>query len=100
MKEAANIVRNTVPNYSYVGDFVKAMRRTPLGNFMSFPAEIIRTSGNILHLGLKEARNPLFKAQGLKRLASFGSTVAAAPAVAGAMLKGMYGIGVWNHCSD
>jgi len=93
MKEAANIVRNTVPNYSYVGDFVKAMRRTPLGNFMSFPAEIIRTSGNILHLGLKEARNPLFKAQGLKRLASFGSTVAAAPAVAGAMLKGMYGIG-------
>ena len=92
MKEAANIVRNTVPNYSYVGDFVKAMRRTPLGNFMSFPAEIVRTSGNILHLGLKEARNPLFKAQGLKRLASFGATTAAAPAVAGAMLKGMYGV--------
>ena len=92
MKEAANIVRNTVPNYSYVGDFVKAMRRTPLGNFMSFPAEIVRTSGNILHLGLKETRNPLFKAQGLKRLASFGTTMAAAPAVAGAMLKGMYGV--------
>jgi len=92
MKEVANIVRNTVPNYSYVGNFVKAARRTPLGNFMSFPAEIIRTSGNILHQGLKEARNPLFKAQGLKRLASFGTTVAVAPTVAGAMLKGMYGV--------
>ena len=92
MKESANIVRNTVPNYSYVGNFVKAARRTPLGNFMSFPAEIIRTSGNILHLGLKEARNPLFKAQGLKRLASFGATLAAAPTVAGAVLKGMYGV--------
>ena len=92
MKEVANIVRNTVPNYSYVGNFVKAARRTPLGNFMSFPAEIIRTSGNILHLGLKEARNPLFRNQGLKRLASYGATVAAAPTVAGAMLKGMYGV--------
>ena len=92
-KEAANIVRNTVPNYSYVGDFVKSMRRTPLGNFMSFPAEIIRTSGNIMHLGLKEARNPIFKGQGLKRLSSLGLTLAAAPTVAGAMLKGMYGIG-------
>ena len=92
MKEAANIVRNTVPNYSYVGNFVKAMRRTPLGNFMSFPAEIIRTGGNILHLGLKESRNPIFKGIGLKRLASFGATTAAAPAVAGAMLKGMYGV--------
>jgi hypothetical protein len=92
MKEAANIVRNTVPNYSYVGDFVKSARRTPLGNFMSFPAEIIRTGGNIIHLGLKETRNPLFKAQGLKRLAAFGATTAAAPVVAGAMLKGMYGV--------
>ena len=92
-KEVANIVRNTVPNYSYVGDFVKSMRRTPLGNFMSFPAEIIRTSGNIMHLGLKEARNPIFREQGLKRLSAFGLTVAAAPTVAGAFLKGMYGIG-------
>ena len=39
-EEAADIVRNTVPNYAYVSDFVKGLRRSPLGNFVSFPAEI------------------------------------------------------------
>ena len=37
-EEAANIVRNTVPNYAYVSDFVRAMRAIPFGNFMSFPS--------------------------------------------------------------
>ena len=30
MKEAAQIVRETVPNYAYVSDFVKSVRRSPL----------------------------------------------------------------------
>ena len=30
MKKATKIVRDTVPNYAYVGDFIKATRRTPL----------------------------------------------------------------------
>jgi hypothetical protein len=37
MKEAAKIVRETIPNYAYVSDFVKGVRRSPLGNFASFP---------------------------------------------------------------
>ena len=40
MKEAAKVVRETVPNYAYVSDFVKGIRRSPLGSFASFPAEI------------------------------------------------------------
>jgi hypothetical protein len=40
MKEAAQIVRETVPNYAYVSDFVKSVRRSPFGNFAAFPAEI------------------------------------------------------------
>ena len=55
-KQAASIVRNTVPNYAYVSDFIKGLRRSPLGNFVSFPAEIIRTSFNIVEQGLKELR--------------------------------------------
>jgi len=53
-QEAANIVRNTVPNYAYVGDVVKTARLLPVGNFMSFPSEMIRTTTNIAELGLKE----------------------------------------------
>ncbi len=53
-KEAAEIVKNTVPNYAYVGEFVKTSRLLPVGNFMSFPSEIIRTSTNIAQQGIKE----------------------------------------------
>jgi hypothetical protein len=52
--EAANIVKNTVPNYAFVGEAVKTARLLPIGNFMSFPSEIIRTSTNIAQQGLKE----------------------------------------------
>ena len=46
MKEAAEIVRETVLNYAYVSDFVKSVRRSPLGSFAAFPAEIYRTGTN------------------------------------------------------
>ena len=56
-QEAANIVKNTVPNYAYVGSIVKTARILPIGNFMSFPSEIIRTTTNIAEQGLKEMRH-------------------------------------------
>ena len=56
-KEAANIVKNTVPNYAYVGDIVKTARLFPVGNFMSFPSEMIRTTTNIAELGLNEMKH-------------------------------------------
>ena len=51
---AADLVRNNVPNYSYVSDFVKGLRKFPLGNFVAFPAEIMRTGTNIIDTALKE----------------------------------------------
>ena len=46
--ESANRIRNTYPTYSLVGKRIKQLRRFPLvGTFVSFPAEIIRTSVNI-----------------------------------------------------
>ena len=53
-QQAAEIVKNTVPNYAYVGQAVKTARLLPIGNFMSFPSEIIRTSTNIARQGVKE----------------------------------------------
>jgi len=92
MKTATNIVRNTVPNYSYVADAVKASRRLPLGNFVSWPYEIIRTGSNIVQQGIREMQNPLTYNLGLKRLTSFGMTAAAMPTMVGGVLKGLYGI--------
>ena len=65
-QEAANIVKNTVPNYAYVGQAVKTARLLPIGNFMSFPSEIIRTSTNIAEQGLKEMSH--VKGPGVKRI--------------------------------
>ena len=56
-KEAADIVKNTVPNYAFVGSAVRTARLLPIGNFMSFPSEMIRTTTNIAELGLKQMRH-------------------------------------------
>jgi len=56
-RQAGDIVKNTVPNYAFVGEFVKTSRLLPIGNFMSFPSEIIRTTTNIAEQGLKEMRH-------------------------------------------
>ena len=53
----AKLVRNNVPNYAYVGDFVKNSRVLPFGNFMSFPSEMIRTTGNIAETAMIEMKH-------------------------------------------
>ena len=65
-KEASEIVKNTVPNYAYVGQAVKTARLLPIGNFMSFPSEIIRTSTNIARQGVKEMSHQ--KGEGVQRI--------------------------------
>ena len=53
-RAAADLVKNNVPNYAFVSDFIKGLRQLPVGNFVAFPAEIIRTSANIVETALKE----------------------------------------------
>ena len=78
-EEAANIVRNTVPNYAYVSDTVRALRRLPLGTFMSFPSEILRTTTNIAHRAIKEINDPALRAIGIKRLVGLTTVLGVAP---------------------
>ena len=91
-KQAANIVRNTVPNYAYVSDFIKGLRRSPLGNFVSFPAEIVRTTFNITEQGLKELSDPALRSIGARRLIGLGTTLAIIPPTVVEAFRGMYGI--------
>ena len=100
-EEAAAIVRNNIPNYAYVSDFVKGLRQYPIGNFVSFPAEILRTGTNIVQRGLdeifysvkvgKNTVNPL-RAIGLQRLIGMGITTSAVPYAAVAAGQALYDV--------
>ena len=88
-EEAAKIVKNNVPNYDYVNDFVKDLRQLPFGNFVSFPAEIYRTGYNIMNQAWKEifTTHTLadgrvvtpFRGIGMKRMFGLASTTVGVP---------------------
>ncbi|CAN5813034.1 hypothetical protein BH20PSE1_BH20PSE1_00880 [soil metagenome] len=68
--EAAERIRNTYPTYSMVGRGVKWLARFPLtGAFVSFPAEIIRTTVNMLQYTAKDFKDPARRGLALRRAA-------------------------------
>jgi hypothetical protein len=103
-KEAAAIIKDTVPNYARVGQLVRAARMSPFGNFMSFPSEIYRTGvGNIEQI-LKDLRDPItgslnpitstniMKGQAMKRLIGMTTATAALPYGVVEASKSIYGV--------
>jgi len=116
-QRAADIVKNTVPNYAYVGSAVKTARILPIGNFMSFPSEMIRTTSNIARQGLSELRhsrptrgsnigpivfdieanafvkndNPMY-ATGVKRLAGMTTALTVVPQATVEGMKALYDV--------
>ena len=89
---AANIVRNNVPNYDYVSQSIKALRRWPVGNFVSFPAEILRTSTNILRTALREIKDPMLRRIGMQRLTGMAFTMAGVPYAATKLGQTLYDV--------
>ena len=87
-KQSAKLVKNNIPNYAFVSEFIKGLRKLPVGNFVAFPAEIMRTGTNIVQTALDEIFftakingkevNPL-RARGLQRLTGMAATTAALP---------------------
>jgi hypothetical protein len=67
---SAYLLRNTYPTYSKVPPVIQALRKLPIGNFISFPAEILRTGANIISTGLKESAHPnrAIQQMGIRRL--------------------------------
>ena len=102
LKEAsAELVRNNIPNYAYVSEFIKGLRKLPVGNFVAFPAEIMRTGTNIVQTALDEIFytvkingkdvNPL-RGRGMQRLMGMGITTAALPLGTVAAAQAIYDV--------
>jgi len=102
MKEmAADLVKNNVPNYARVSEAVKGLRKWPIGNFVAFPAEILRTGTNIVSTGLDEILyttiingkkvNPL-RARGYQRLTGMAITTAGIPLGTVAAMQTLYDV--------
>ena len=47
--------RDMMPNYNMVPKALKGLRAAPIGNFLAFPAEMVRNSKNILKYAWKDA---------------------------------------------
>jgi len=67
---SAYLVTNTIPTYSKVPLIIENIRNLPLGNFVAFPAEILRTTSNIISIGAREltSTNPFIRQMGARRL--------------------------------
>lgn len=91
---AADIVKNTYPTYSKTNRLIKEMRKAPiLGTFISFPAEVIRTTYNTAEITKNELKsdNAKVRAIGAQRLA--GQLISASlTAGLSALTKYLYGI--------
>ena len=79
---ATEVVRNTMPSYTTAAPVVRALTRMPFGTYATFPAEMIRTTKNILSVGARDISQGLKTGNtaqvriGIRRLAGIGATTA------------------------
>jgi hypothetical protein len=91
-KEAAERIQDTYPTYSRVPKAAVWLSRFPVsGTFVSFPAEIIRTTANMFKLTAKDYKsdNPVLRKAAAKRMVGMsmaGGAIFAMSALSKAML--------------
>jgi hypothetical protein len=73
---AAQRTRDLMPNYNLVPRGFKKLRGAPVGDFLAFPAEMIRVTKNLVKYTLQDlaSNNPRLAAEAMKRVG--GITVA------------------------
>ena len=65
---SAHEIRNVYPTYSKVPPAIQSIRKLPFGNFVAFPAEILRTATRILDFNVIQMAlpNPRISQMGIK----------------------------------
>jgi hypothetical protein len=92
-EKAAEIVRMTYPTYSLVPKIVKALRVNPfVGSFVSFPAEVIRTTYNTIGLAKAELQNEATRSIGAQRMAGIMASLLV-PTAASIASRAFLGLG-------
>lgn len=109
---AAERIRNTYPTYSMVGRLMHFLRRFPLvGTFVSFPAEIVRTSSNMVRYVHEDFQDPATRPLAYRRAAGLAIASGFAAGL-GALSRAMFDVddeedealrklaAPWNRNSD
>jgi len=67
---SAYLVRNTMPSYNQAPKVITALRNLPIGNFVTFPQQILTNGAKIIAIGAREltSANPLIRQMGARRL--------------------------------
>lgn len=91
---SAYLVTNTIPTYSKVPQVIQAIRNLPLGNFIAFPAEILRTSANVLSIGAREltSTNPYIRQMGARRVIGASATLGGIGTAVGSVAQYVTGV--------
>ena len=74
---SAHEIRNVYPTYSKVPPAIQSIRKIPfVGNFVAFPAEILRTATRIMDFNLKQMSHPNPRIRQLGIKGAMGTTLA------------------------
>ena len=91
---SAYLVTNTIPTYSKVPKIIQSIRDLPFGNFIAFPAEILRTGSNLITIGARELTsvNPYIRQMGARRLIGASATFGGIGTVIGGTAQAITGV--------
>ena len=91
---SAEMVRNLMPTYSMVPKAIRTLRELPIGNFVSFPAEILRNSKNLVLFGARAltSSNPYIRQMGAHFLLGGSAMLGGAGYVVGKTAQALTGV--------